>query len=263
MSEQSHILVVDDEKVVLDAVQTITRAEGFDVTASMDASHALSLLEEHRYSAIVCDILMPQMDGFDFLRELGQRWIQTPVVMTTGYSTMENAVKSLYFGAIDFVSKPFTADEMLSAIRRAVRYGALIRTAGATGGLPAFIPCPSRYRRLGYASWLNQESDGIAKIGVTDLMIRTVEPIEGVELSEAGLEVIQGSACAHLKTGDDLRHGVLSPISGQIVEVNPVFDTDFSILLKDPYFESWFYRVIPSELEYEMCYLTACSSDRL
>lgn len=65
---------------------------------------------------------MPDGDGFQILDELNNRNIDSTIIMTTGYSTVENAVKSLYKGAVDFIPKPFTVDELLSSIYRANKY---------------------------------------------------------------------------------------------------------------------------------------------
>lgn len=256
------ILVIDDEQVILDAVATVARSEGWSVETAIDAVSAIDCLDEHSYRVIVCDILMPQMDGFDLLREIQKRWVATPVVMTTGYSTMENAVKSLYCGAVDFIAKPFTAEEMITAVRRAIRYGQLMERGRDDNGVPAYVPCPSRYQRLGYASWLHLERDGTVRMGVTDLMLRIVEPVSGVELMAPGEELVQGGGSAYLTAEDGVRHVVLSPVSGRILDVHSDITTDVRIVLKDPYFEGWFYRLIPADLEYDARYLTPCASDR-
>jgi CheY-like chemotaxis protein/glycine cleavage system H lipoate-binding protein len=256
------VLIIDDEQVILDAVATVARSEGWSVETAIDAVSAMVRLDANSYRVIVCDILMPQMDGFDLLREVQKRWVATPVVMTTGYSTMENAVKSLYCGAVDFVAKPFTAEEIIAAVRRAVRYGQLLERGRDDNGVPAFVPCPSRYQRLGYTSWLHHERDGTVRIGVTDLMLRIVEPLAGVELAAAGEELVQGSACAHVTAEDGVRHAVLSPVGGRILDVHSDIAGDVRIVLKDPYFEGWFYRLIPADLEYDARYLTPCASDR-
>jgi len=106
MTKDEKILVIDDEQVILNAVTRIGSAEGLNVDSDNDAASALKKLSHKEYSLILCDIMMPQMDGFAFLDEMQKRKILTPVIMITGYSTVENAVKSLYKGAIDFVPKP-------------------------------------------------------------------------------------------------------------------------------------------------------------
>ncbi len=75
-------------------------------------------------------------------------------------------------------------------------------------------------------------------------------------------EVIQGNACAFIND-KDRKHPLLSPVSGRIIEVNDDIIKNKSLIEKDPYFEGWFYRLIPSDSEYELKSLINCSSDRM
>ena len=95
MSTLRDILVVDDEPTVTQAVVKVCSEEGMTVTATGNAFEALRILEDSKFRLVLCDIMMSELDGFQFLEELDRRGIQTPVVMMTGYSTVENAVKSL------------------------------------------------------------------------------------------------------------------------------------------------------------------------
>lgn len=122
MAKQFDILVVDDESVIINAVDKICSAEGLKVDTSPDAGGALAKVEKNSYRLIISDIMMPDIDGFQFLDTLLKMKINTPVIITTGFSTVENAVKSLYNGAIDFIPKPFSADELLSSVSRGLKY---------------------------------------------------------------------------------------------------------------------------------------------
>jgi CheY-like chemotaxis protein len=267
MSKWTDILVIDDEKVINDAVVKICSAGGFSIDSATDAKIALSKFNHTEYRLIVCDIMMPQMDGFQFLSEMNSRKIMTPVIMTTGYSTLENAVNSLYQGAIDFVPKPFTADELLSSVYRGMKYAQLHAMASAKpskGEIPLFyVPCPSTYYRLGYVSWLSQELAGTVVVGMTDLFLKTVDNIQSLEFEKVDYDVEQGKPCAFIHSAGDLLHHVICPISGKIVEVHDEILNRPDIIEKDPYFNGWIYRVIPSDLDYELKNLIACSSDRL
>jgi glycine cleavage system H protein len=100
-------------------------------------------------------------------------------------------------------------------------------------------------------------------LGVTDLFVKTIDAIQGIVLRSPGDEAIQGSSCATITAVDGLDHGVLSPVSGRIVEVNRALASAPTVMERDPYFDGWFYRVLPSELEYDLQHLTSCSSDRM
>jgi glycine cleavage system H protein len=208
--------------------------------------------------------MMPKMDGFQLLGELKKRNIQIPVVVTTGFSTLENAVKSLYDGAIDFLPKPFTVDELLSCVQRGLNYGEILGLyhKNETVDKLSYVHCPVAYYRMGYNSWVSIQNDGAIRVGVTDLFLKTIKTISNIEFQSIDSEVIQGNACAQIETKANLIHNILSPISGRIINVNEKIKEQQDLIEKDPYFEGWFYTIIPSDLEYELKHLISCSSDR-
>ena len=267
MNKQFDILIVDDEQVIIDAVVKICSAEGYKVDYSIDANDALQKLKKNIYNLIICDIMMPDVDGFQLLNEISKEKIISPVIMTTGYSTVENAVKSLYKGAIDFIPKPFTADELLNSVKRGIKYLELQKIINSTNQSDdtsiIYVPCPAKYYRLGYSSWASLENTGSILLGITDLYIKTIESIEQIELHKVDDEIVQGNPCAQIESKDGLNHTVLSPVTGRIIERNELLLTDKSIVEKDPYFNGWFYRIIPAESDYELKRLIPCSSDRL
>jgi CheY-like chemotaxis protein/glycine cleavage system H lipoate-binding protein len=262
------ILVVDDETVITHAVQRVCTAEGLSVDVAPDAAQGMGHVLRTGYRLIISDVMMTDIDGFAFLTDLRRRRIATPVILTTGMSTVQNAVRALGAGAIDFIPKPFTSDELLASVRRGLTYARLQAEAEATArdARPdsiAWVPPPPSYYRLGYASWLAQERDGTVKVGVTDLFLRTVDGVRELTLSPVGDELVQGSGCASVVAADGLEHSLLCPVSGEVVEVNAAVVEAPADLERDPYFDGWLYRVLPSELQYDLQQLTACSSDRL
>lgn len=268
MKTTRDILVIDDEDVITHAVQRVCMAEGLSVDVADSATAGLARMAQVSYRLVVCDVMMADVDGFGFLAELARRQDRTPVIMSTGMSTMENAVRALNSGAIDFVPKPFTADELVTAVRRALKYSALQDEAMANSqderpDTIAWVPPPAQYYRLGYASWLAAEHDGTVKVGVTDLFLRTLDDIEAVTLSPEGDELLLGASCATVTARDGLEHKVLCPVTGRVVQVNDAVAQAPASMERDPYFEGWMYRVLPSELQYDLKHLTACSSDRI
>ncbi|HNL28042.1 MAG TPA: response regulator, partial [bacterium] len=118
MSSIKDILAVDDEPVVLTAISKTCTSERLKVDCAESAAEALKRMESQDYRLIISDIKMPEMDGFQLLGEIKKRGIMSGVIISTGYATVENAVHALTEGAIDFIPKPFTADELLSAVYR-------------------------------------------------------------------------------------------------------------------------------------------------
>jgi CheY-like chemotaxis protein/glycine cleavage system H lipoate-binding protein len=261
MSKKKDILVIDDEPLVTQAVVKVCGAEGMTVTAAGHATEALRCLEEGEFRLALCDIMMPELDGFQFLEELARRGIQTPVVMMTGYSTVENAVRSLSStGSLDYIPKPFTADELLTVIRRGLRCGMLMDESESAGlernHAMSYVPCPANYYRLGYVSWVLMEDEGTAKIGVSDLFLKAAEGIREFELATPGEEVMQGIPCAVATSPEGSMHEIMCPMSGKILEVNADAQSNPSLVEKDPYFRGWLYRILPSDPESNLQWLS-------
>ena len=254
------ILVVEDEPMVTQAVEMVCGDEGMSVTSVDNAAAALRCLEQDVFRLVLCDIMMQSLDGFQFLEQLAHRGIQTPVIMMTGYSTVENAVKSIAAGAVDYIPKPFTADELLTVVRRSLRSGALLEAAESAGlergGSLSYVPCPDHYLRLGYVSWVLMEDEGTARVGVSDLFLKAADGIRELELSEPGEDLVQGIPCAVATSPDGAAHGVMCPMSGKILEVNAEAQSNPSLVEKDPYFKGWLYRILPSDPESNLQWLS-------
>jgi FixJ family two-component response regulator/glycine cleavage system H lipoate-binding protein len=268
MNIATNILVIDDEQVIIDAIVKICSLEKYSVEPALNVQTAIEKISKKYYTIIVCDIMMPDGDGFQILNELRNRNSGSVLIMMTGYSTVENAVNSLYQGAVDFIPKPFTVDELLSSVYRAVRYQEIKKKQADLSGqktVPSllYVTCPAKYLSLGYSSWMHQESDGSVLIGVCDLFLKTIESVKEIEFLKPDEEIAQGVSCVTITSGDERAHKVLSPVSGRIIEVNQNLNLNTSIIEKDPYFEGWIYRVIPSDIEYETKNLVPYSSDRL
>ncbi len=266
MKEMRDILVVDDEPVILEGISKVCSGDGLSVDMAENGAAALAMLSLRPYRIVVCDIMMPQLDGFQCLEEAARRKLSSLVVMATGFSTLENTVKSLSCGAVDFIPKPFTADELLSVIRRTMRLSAML--GPASSGEPGPQAClvhvapPQRYYRMGYISWALVEDAGTVLTGVTDLFMRSLGEVSGVSLLPAGREIAQGNSCAEIRSADGMAHGVMCPVSGKVLERNAAAEAGPELLEKDPYFSGWMYRLLPSDLERDLQRLLAGSSGK-
>lgn len=267
MSKDFDILVIDDEQVIIDAVIKICSLESYTVDVALNVKTAMEKISKNYYPIIICDIMMPDGDGYQIIDELNSKKINSAIIMMTGYSTVENAVNSLYKGALDFIPKPFTVDELLNSIYRTKKYQSIkekqkeFSTQTLKDEL-LYVSCPVRYLRLGYSTWMFQEREGSVLIGVCDLFLKTIDSVKEIEFMKPEEELAQGITCATIKSMDDRAHKILSPLSGRIVEVNEELKTNLSLIEKDPFFEGWIYRAIPSDLDYEIKPLVPCSSDR-
>lgn len=262
MKEEFDILIIDDEQVVIDSIKKICDINNYKVDFALDAETALLKINRNNFRIIISDIMMPGMDGFQFLNELRNKNIDSPVVITSGYSTIENAVRSLYSGALDFIPKPFTFDEIVSVIKRCIKYSELTHPSTKNTNSIVHVPCPAKYYRLGYSCWVNELNDGSVNIGATDIFIKTLENIRTVEFLENDTMINQAEPIVKLIAEDDTINQLYSAVSGRIIVSNQKILSDITLLEKDPYFAGWLYRIIPGQLELEMSMLTPYSSDR-
>ncbi len=267
MQQVKEILIVDDETVINEAIIKICREAGFRADASEDAFLALKKLQKKNYDLILCDIMMPGVDGFQFLEEFKKLNRQTPVIMITGYSTLEFTMQAFSKGAIDFVPKPFTFEELISTVKRGIAFAEIqreIEKSKNSNKLDSiiYVSCPSKYFKLSYFSWANFELEGYVSVGVTDLFLKTIGAPESIKLEEISNGVVQGAPFCEITAKDGLPHRPLSPLSGKIIERNEHLPEEISLLEKDPYFSGWIYRIIPEEINYEKKFLIPCGADR-
>jgi len=114
------MLVVDDEPVVLESCRRIFSEQGFDVRTTSSPREAIGLVTGSRYDVILCDWKMPEMDGVDVVEVLDKRTPDSAIVMITGYPSVEKATEVMKRGAMDFVAKPFTPEEIVETVNRAL-----------------------------------------------------------------------------------------------------------------------------------------------
>ncbi len=106
------ILVVDDEKSILDLLSVVLRKEGYSVLTSLSATQALDIINKEELDLVLTDIKLPQMSGMNILRHVKEKKPDIPVVMITAYGTIKQAVEAFKEGAIDYVVKPFDMEEL-------------------------------------------------------------------------------------------------------------------------------------------------------
>jgi DNA-binding response OmpR family regulator len=117
------ILVVEDELKVARFLKKGLEAEGFEVETAGDGKSGEKLARTEAFDLILLDVLLPQKDGFEILRDLRKDEIRTPILMLTARSTTEDIVGGLDQGADDYLTKPFAFSELLARIRSLMRRG--------------------------------------------------------------------------------------------------------------------------------------------
>ncbi len=120
MSEIQRILVVDDEPGILQNVTKILSRNDYEVFQASSASQALEEMAKRSFSLLISDIVMPEMNGLELLKMVKNQWPVTQVLMMTAYASTDTAVKAIRLGALDYLPKPFTPDELRSLVDRSL-----------------------------------------------------------------------------------------------------------------------------------------------
>jgi two-component system OmpR family response regulator len=150
---EARLLVVDDEPNIRELLSASLRYAGFEVATAADGQQALALADSFRPDLLVLDVMMPGLDGFGVVRRMRQSGRRTPVLFLTARDAAEDKVSGLTLGGDDYVTKPFSLDEVIARIRAVLR-----RTAGAQQAADA--------PRLSFADIeLDEESHEVIKAG--------------------------------------------------------------------------------------------------
>ena len=147
------VLVVDDEPNIVDVIAMALRFQGFTVEPAGTGAEALAAVTAFKPDLIVLDVMLPDMEGFEVARRLGAQHGRVPIIFLTARDATDDKIRGLTLGGDDYVTKPFSLDEVLARIRAVLR-----RTAGAQRVTEA--------PRLSYADIeLDEESHEVIKAG--------------------------------------------------------------------------------------------------
>ncbi len=122
--KKTRVLVIDDEKVVVDSVRRILSEEGYETEGALAAPQGLQRALAEEWDLVMTDIRMPDIGGMRILRDIKREKPALPVMIITGYATVQSAVGAMKLGAADYVEKPFTPQMLAGAVREALRKAA-------------------------------------------------------------------------------------------------------------------------------------------
>ena len=114
------ILVADDEEGIRESLKLILEGE-YDLVFVQHGEETLAKLARERFDLALLDIKMPKIDGLEILKQMKQQRLATPVIILTAYQSVELAKEAIKLGALDYLPKPFTRDQILESIRDAFR----------------------------------------------------------------------------------------------------------------------------------------------
>ena len=176
----SKVLVVDDKEMMRDSVATILGRRGHSVVAAPGGEAALERIGRKRPDAVVTDLQMPGMSGLELLAEIRRFDEDLPVVFMTAYGTIDTAVEAMRNGAFDYVTKPFSGDELLIAVERAIEHGKL-RLENQVLKAAATLPTSA------------QSTDGVTMVGGSEIMTGLRSQLDRIAASQ-GTVLINGES---------------------------------------------------------------------
>lgn len=250
--KNARILVIDDEEIVHASLKkTLTRV-GHEIQSAFSAKDGLERLGRDQFDLIIVDLMMPEMNGIQFLEALREKNSPLPVLMVTGYPTISTAVQALRLGAVDYIAKPFTRKELLSPVHRALSLpeeeSSIPLTAAEDPQITKDQLVPGAVCTLPRHAWARFEQDGTFFIGVEKSFLRICEKVVSIMIPEEMDLIEQGYVGVYLKNESGQDHGVAMPLSGQVIAINRDILDNPSLLNA----EAWLIRIVPSHLEDEL-----------
>jgi DNA-binding NtrC family response regulator len=117
-----NLLIVDDDRAIRDACREVAQSLGFTTFAADSAEHAYRLLESQGIDAVLLDLRLPGAGGLEAINQIRSRRPDAVIVVVTGYGTVQSAVQAMKNGAYDYVTKPFSLDELKLLLDRVVSH---------------------------------------------------------------------------------------------------------------------------------------------
>ncbi len=114
----SKVLIIDDEKAILDSLSSILSDEGFQVSKAVDGREGLALFEREKPEIVLLDVWMPEMDGLEVLKKIRKMDQNAMIIVISGHGTISTAVEAVKIGAYDFLEKPLSIEKVLEVISR-------------------------------------------------------------------------------------------------------------------------------------------------
>jgi CheY-like chemotaxis protein len=260
---RARILAVDDEAVILDSFRKMLVLGGYSIDTVESGPEALGLIRKHDYDFVFTDLKMPGMDGIEVTKSVRHLRPDIDVIVITGYGTIESAVETVQHGAMDYVQKPFTEDELLDFVNQAVikreahmehrmRHKIRLVHAGTRESKSRFeLNVPAGVFVSPQHAWAKLEMNGTVRIGIDDLLRKLFGPVEEVELPEHGKKVRKGERLFSIDYGD-CALDVPAPLSGRVVTANSEHRDHPEWLAVKPFELGWICTLEPADLGGEL-----------
>ncbi|MEQ8791437.1 MAG: sigma-54 dependent transcriptional regulator [Pirellulaceae bacterium] len=165
-STAGSILVVDDHARARQSIADTLTCVGHRVHCCSSASEALRVLQSQSFDVIITDLMMPGMNGMEFIRALEHQQVESQILMVTAHATVASAVEAMRHGAFDYIEKPFDVDQLETLVSRALRHGDLV---GRRSSVPA--DDAARAMMIGDSPAMQLLRERIAQTAPTDITV--------------------------------------------------------------------------------------------
>jgi len=250
------VLAVDDEAVVLKSIEKHLKKGNYTVFLANTAQRGLEVLNEERIDIVLTDLMMPEIDGLEFMKLAKEKHPDVPIIMITGYATINTALKATQLGAFDYLAKPFTKAELKSVVNRAAQLVSAselnVSDSKESTPLESHKNSGAIPQSIGEHVWSIMEDNNLILLGIKQTFLNNIGKIQNVFLPSVGDELRQGSVFLRIFSSDMQSHTVLSPLSGVVVDINRKVIDDPNLTLEDPYGQGWLIRLKPSNFEFEI-----------
>src|SRR5437762_9326060 len=160
LMSKGSILVVDDESEIREGLEILLKGEGYGVASAETAESGLAKLEEHPFDLLLLDVSLPDRNGLDMLKEIRRRDPGLSIVLITAYGSIDMARAAFKNGAMDYITKPWSNDELLAQVAQAVESRRLRdenlhlkRALKQRFNFPNIVGKSDKMHEIGRASW--------------------------------------------------------------------------------------------------------------
>ncbi len=260
---KARILAVDDESIILDSFRKILVVAGYSIDTVEKGKEALGLILKRDYDFVFTDLKMPEMDGLEVTKAVKHLRPDIDVIVITGYASIDTAVETMKYGAMDYVQKPFTEDELITffnkcVIKRRDRIERqmkptvrLITPSTKESGSQHEFNVPAGIFISQNHTWVNVEMNGTARVGIDDFARKIIGKIDKIELPKLNVEIRKGDLLLSIKHGSQTVD-LSSPISGRVTLLNTEHIEHPDWIASKPFELSWMCCIEPSNLSEEL-----------
>jgi CheY-like chemotaxis protein len=267
VNPKAKILCVDDEEVILGSFRKILVLDGYSVDTVETGQEALGLLQKHHYDFVFTDLKMPLMDGVEVTKSVKHLRPDIDVIIITGYASVETAVETMKYGAMDYVQKPFTEDELLEFVKKTlIKRQDKIQKQLKPKVHITHLPAASDFVKGEFSipggvfinknhTWLSINQEGIARIGIDDFAKKLIGKIDAIELPNLGMNVKAGQPLFTVKQGTR-SVTFSSPVTGKVSQINTLLKDNLGALEITPYEKNWICALDTDKIDDEIKLMT-------